>query len=139
MLTNHDEPKTLQRVQSKKRSKAATARRAPLRSAHRAAAKAGCDASLIKLCREFAALEQRTMIATLSIDSATARDRITDPLYRRQDVLLEALRVMPPPQTLAGCKAVVSTFTLLTRFIETSGIVWDVLGMLQGGLDKLQD
>jgi hypothetical protein len=108
------------------------------RNSHRVATKVGADTDLIRMCREFEVLERRILIATLGIDNAIGRDRITTPLYRRQDMLLERIR-SATPQTLAGCKALASILSLMTKYLGQSGTNWDLLTSLLGSLETLGD
>lgn len=112
-------------------------RKAPVQSGRRVATKAGADADLIRMCREFEVLERRILIATLGINNATGRDRITTPLYRRQDVLLDRIHDTTP-QTLAGCKALASILSLLTKCLGQGGRDWGLLMSLLGSLETLK-
>lgn len=83
-------------------------------------------------------MERRILVSTLNINTVGGRDRITTPLYRQQDRLLERIRTTTP-ETLAGCKAVASTLDLWTRFLGQTDIDRDLLELLLAGLASLKD
>ena len=70
MLINQEEHEM---APAKKLGKATLKRRLSARSNRCVGTTAGDDAQLLDLCREFGALEQRILIATLSIDSEKVR------------------------------------------------------------------
>ena len=99
-------------------------------------AAASADAGLIRMCREFNALERRIVAATVNISNIAGRDKVTTPLYRRQDMLLDNIcKVMP--QTLPGCQAIAASLDLWTSPGKT-GSARDLLEVLLTGLAKLK-